>query len=89
MAPSLRPSRTGGLNAPSAIVYVGLMTFTEEPLTTLVAALGVVGLLACLARKDYLLPLWLVVPFLVEPRNAATVAVVPVAFMAAVAAARA
>jgi hypothetical protein len=74
-----------GLNSPILIAYALLLTFTEEPMMTIIAALGLVGLVACVARGQYLLPAWMLLPFLVEPRGAPTVAIVPLAFMASIA----
>lgn len=74
-----------GLNSPILFAYALLLTFTEEPMMTIVAALGLIGLVACVAREQFLLPTWMLLPFLVEPRGAPTVAVVPLAFMASIA----
>ena len=82
--PFVSAGRTGGLSPAGAFAYIALMAFTEEPLTTIIAALGLIGLATCLARRDFLLPIWLLLPYLVEPRNAGTVAIVPVVLMAAI-----
>ena len=52
---------------------------------TLIACLGLIGVAASLAQRRYLLPLWALLPFAVEPRDAATVAVIPLALLGAVA----
>jgi hypothetical protein len=49
----------------------------------LTIALGLVGLLALLAGKKFLLPVWLVLPFFVDPRSASGVALIPMSLMAA------
>jgi ABC-type multidrug transport system fused ATPase/permease subunit len=61
-----------------------LMNFVDEPLMTLISVLGVIGIAYELARHRLLLPLWFVVPFLVEPRSAPTVATVPLALLSSV-----
>lgn len=61
------------------------LTFSEEPMMTLVPVLGLIGLAASLARKEYFLPAWFALPFLVDPRSAATVAIVPGVLLAATA----
>ena len=62
-----------------------LMTFAEEPMMTIIPVLGLVGLAVCMARRGYLLPAWLVLAFLVDPRSAPTVATVPLVLMCALA----
>ena len=49
----------------------------------LTIALGLIGLLAQLAGKKYLLPVWLVLPFFVDPRSATGMAMIPMSMMAA------
>jgi hypothetical protein len=58
--------------------------FTEEVFATLIAVLGLLGLAHRLVCKDVLLPLWLVVPFLVEGRSAVLPAAIPLAMLASV-----
>ncbi|MGD8405262.1 MAG: glycosyltransferase family 39 protein [Anaerolineales bacterium] len=50
---------------------------------SLTIALGLVGLLAQLAGKKFLLPVWLLLPFFVDPRSASGMALIPMAMMAA------
>ena len=49
----------------------------------LTVALGLVGLLAVLAGKQFLLPIWLILPFFVDPRSAGGMALIPMSMMAA------
>jgi len=49
----------------------------------LTIALGLVGLLGLLAGKKFLLPLWLALPFFVDPRSASGMALIPMSMMAA------
>jgi hypothetical protein len=49
----------------------------------LTVALGLVGLLAVLAGKKFLLPIWLALPFFVDPRSAGGMALIPMSLMAA------
>jgi hypothetical protein len=46
--------------------------------------LGLIGLVACLVRKSYLLPLWFLLPFLVDPRSAAGISLVPLVMIAGI-----
>ncbi len=59
-------------------------TFTEEPYATVIAVLGLIGVTRCLVRREYLLPIWLALPFFVEGRSAAGPAAIPLAMLAAI-----
>jgi hypothetical protein len=50
-----------------------------------VMLLGLLGVLVSARRGDYLLPLWLLAIFLIDPRKAATVSTIPLAILATVA----
>ncbi|MBN1453839.1 MAG: glycosyltransferase family 39 protein [Anaerolineales bacterium] len=50
---------------------------------SLTVALGVIGFLGVLARRKFLLPVWLVVPFFVDPRSAGGMAFLPMSILAA------
>jgi len=50
---------------------------------TIVAALGTIGFFVAVAGRKWLLPACFLLPFLVEPRSAPTVAVLPLAMLAA------
>jgi hypothetical protein len=69
------------LNFLSAFV----LTFTAESLMTIVAVLGLIGIAVSLARKNYLLPTWIVMSFILERRNAPNVAIIPLCILAAAA----
>ena len=43
--------------------------------------LGLIGIAQCLARRDYLLPIWMVIPFFVEGRSAPGPAAIPLAML--------
>ena len=84
IAPFASAAQTG-LHASILFVYPFMLTFTQEPAMTLIACLGLIGVAASVAQGKYLLPLWALLPFAVEPRDAATVAVIPLALLGAVA----
>jgi hypothetical protein len=67
-----------------AILNLLFFDFTEEIYATLIAILGLIGIGRCLTRKEYLLPLWLALPFLVEGRSAALPAAIPLAMLASI-----
>lgn len=57
----------------------------NEPLFPIFAALGGVGIAWCLGRRDWLLPSWLAVVVVLDPRKAETLGSAPVALMGALA----
>jgi hypothetical protein len=61
----------------------GLVQFAsaEQPLLQVLGGLAALGLLVCLLRREWLLPVWLVLIFLLTPRSAPTEATVPVAML--------
>jgi len=67
-----------------AVFHLLFFVFTEEPYATVIAVLGLLGIGNRLIRRDYLLPLWLAIPFLVEGRSAAGPAAIPLAMLAAI-----
>lgn len=81
LAPLLAAAQTGSKLL--AIFHLVFFSFTEEPYATFLAILGLIGLVLHLARRDTLLPLWLVLPFFVEGRSAAGPAAIPLAMLAA------
>lgn len=73
-----------GSSASPLIVLIELR-FTNELLFPIAMALGVLGAVACVAGRRYLLPGWLVAIALLDPRALGTDATVPLALLAGVA----
>jgi len=67
-----------------AVFNLVFFAFTEEPYATVIAILGLIGIAHRLIRREYLLPLWMAIPFFVEGRSAAGPAAIPLAMLAAV-----
>lgn len=67
-----------------AVFHLLFFVFTEEPYATVLAVLGLIGIASRLLRRDYLLPLWMAIPFFVEGRSAAGPAAIPLAMLAAI-----
>ena len=67
-----------------AVFNLVFFVFTEEPYATFIAILGLIGLAHRLIHRDYLLPIWMAIPFFVEGRSAAGPAAIPLAMLAAV-----
>lgn len=55
----------------------------NEPLFPIFAALGGVGIVWCLGRRDWLLPSWLATVVVLDPRKAETLSSVPMALLGA------
>lgn len=82
MGPLIAGAQTG--QRALAIFHLLFFVFTEEPYATVIAVLGLIGIGHRLVRRDYLLPLWMVIPFFVEGRSAAGPAAIPLAMLAAI-----
>ncbi len=67
-----------------AWTHLVFFVFTEEPFATMIAILGLIGIAHRLLHRDYLLPLWMAIPFFVEGRSAAGPASIPLAMLAAI-----
>jgi len=74
-------SQTGGL---STLFWLPLLTpsFAEEQFITLFTVMGIIGLAACLARRELFLPLWVLFPFAVDPRSASSIVIIPLSMLA-------
>lgn len=83
LEPLMNAAQTG--QKTSAILNLLFFDFTEESYVTVLAVLGLIGIGRCLARREYLLPLWLVVPFLIEGRSAVLLAAIPLSMAAGLA----
>lgn len=57
--------------------------FTDEPFLTLLAVLGLVGMAVKVVRREFLVPVWLVVTYLAEPRGGGLYLMVPLAMLIA------
>lgn len=82
LEPLLKGAATG--QRALAVLHLLFFVFTEEPYATVIAVLGLLGIASRLLRRDYLLPLWMVIPFFVEGRSAAGPAAIPLAMLAAI-----
>jgi hypothetical protein len=71
-------------NDGTASAWVSLVTlqFSDGVFYNLTVALGLVGLLGMLARREFFFLAWLVLPFIVDPRSADGIALMPIAMLA-------
>ena len=58
--------------------------FTEEPYLPLLGAIGFIGFLICIAERNFLLPIWIVLVFVVDPRKSNTLAMAPLAMLVSI-----
>jgi len=82
VAPLLSAAQTG--QKTSAVLNLLFFDFGEEPYATLITVLALIGIGRCLLRKDFLLPLWLILPFVVEGRSAVLPAAIPLSMLGAI-----
>lgn len=57
---------------------------TDEPMFSLIAALALIGVVTCVAKRQWFLPVWLLACGLLDPRAFGNVASVPVALLAGI-----
>ncbi len=70
------------INFPARVFLTFQFSFTEEPFLPIISILGLIGLFAELARRSWLLPLWVTIPLFLEPRSAPQYMVVPLGMLA-------
>lgn len=83
VAPLLQAALTG--QHPWSSSAAILMEFTGERYMGVFVVLSLLGVLLCLAQRDFLLPVWLISTNLLDPRAAGTDASAPVAMLVALA----
>lgn len=73
-------------NGSSLFLWRTLITFdfAQEKGLTFLSVIGLVGVFYLLHQKKYLLPVWLAVPFFINPRSAARLAIIPLALIASI-----
>ncbi len=60
------------------------LDFAEERFIALLTVLGLIGFVVQIVRKEWLLPIWMLIPFAIEPRSAPAIAVLPLAMLAGI-----
>lgn len=83
MAPLQSALQTGGHDA---LFWLPWLTFdfAEERFVTLFTVLGLIGVIVQSIKRDWFLPLWMLVPFFIEPRSAPAVAALPLAVLSGI-----
>jgi hypothetical protein len=83
-APFLSAFQTGGGGSLSDWAPLLSMNFSAEPFLGILIVLALLGCTVCLSQRQYLFPLWVLVPFLVTNRNAGAFTAAPLAMMASI-----
>ncbi len=83
LQPYLSASQTGFQN-PLAWVAILTGSFADEKFVTVLSALALLGFVVVLARKEFLLAVWLFLPAIIDPRSAASISIIPWAMLAAI-----
>jgi hypothetical protein len=65
----------------SGVLSLALLQITREPFFPLIASVGLLGMLKCLADRRYFLPVWFTSVFLYNSRSPTQRAVIPLALM--------
>jgi hypothetical protein len=81
--PYLNAAQTG---FQSTWAWVAILTgsFADEKFVTLISALALLGFVVTLAKREFLLAVWLFLPAIIDPRSAASISIIPWAMLAAV-----
>ena len=82
-APFQSALNTGGHNALFWLPWI-TFDFAEERFATILTVLGLIGFAVQCARRDWFLPLWVLMPFIIEPRSATATAAIPLAALAGI-----
>lgn len=80
--PYLTASQTG-FHSAFALILPFILPLTDEPQMTVIAVLGLIGLVFCIARKNFLIPILYILPYISEPRSAPVYAAIFLAMLAA------
>ncbi len=72
-----------GLHSPLIMLQL-FFSFSEEPFLTTITIFSIVGFFIQVAKREYFLPCWTLFHFLLEPRSAANVSIVPMAMLASI-----
>lgn len=66
--------------------WIGILTgsFADEKFITIISALALLGMIVSIAKREYLLPVWLLLPAMIDPRGAASISIIPWALLAAI-----
>ena len=81
LEPFLAAAQTGDWSL-ATLTRLLVFDFTEGPLLDVFSVLALIGVFWHLRRGSYLIPAWLLVMFVLDPRKATTLAMLPLAMLA-------
>ncbi len=81
--PYLSAAQTG-FQTPLAWVAILTGSFSDEKFITLISALALLGFVVTLMRREFLMPVWLFLPAIIDPRSAASISIIPWAMLASI-----
>lgn len=81
---TLKPASDPGWPFYHGIVQLLHLDITREPTFTMLGGLALLGAFVCLARREYLLPAWVLTIHALQPRAADQRAVIPLAMLAGI-----
>jgi len=79
--PFMAASKTSQWNLANILLFFKIF---DDGLGLPLSVLAILGWLRCVAKRNWLLPLWLIVIFLTTPRHGPTAAAMPLAILAAI-----
>ncbi|MBC7875877.1 MAG: glycosyltransferase family 39 protein [Anaerolineales bacterium] len=82
--PLLSALKTGSQTIWSILHLINIDIITEEPYLDLLGVFGIMGIIFLVIKKEYFIPLMLVVMVLAQPRSAHTVGNIPLAMAAGI-----
>lgn len=84
LEPLLSALQTGSQTIWSVLRLINIDIITEEPYLDLLGVFGIMGIIFLVIKKEYFIPLMLVVMVLAQPRSAHTVGNIPLAMAAGI-----
>lgn len=78
---SINAARQNSFNPLVGLVVFFRFLFADEPYLTILSSIGAIGFFASLARRQTLLPAWLLILHLVEPRGGTLYMMIPLALL--------
>lgn len=84
LQPFLSALQTGNIDTVQGIIFL-TTGLSDEPFATYILVLGTIGFVYTIAQRRYFLPVWFILPHVIESRNAPNVTVFPMAMLASIA----
>ena len=79
--PFINAGHTGSHSAVVILALLLTLNWGQEPLFPIFGAMALIGILSCVVRRRYFLPLWVIVGLVLDPRKFETEAMVPMSML--------